>query len=176
MGLGAMARADEGLSLPHLSTGTIRRSGRETVVELPYGRVRVGNDAVKSRPNDTPAPGPVQGENKGVFSLKYNLVFRNGRFETEGIKVTVSNRAVYHAEATPRLREHEAVHAEINRRAGVSIQKSLSGFVSTAPTAIGAERELKKQFRDEVARVMPLHKDWDDNHVFLSTPTLNHPR
>lgn len=163
------AGAEDGLRRPRQGTA-VSRDGDETVIEGAFGRIRVSSGALAETAGvDRSEPGIPRAETRGVFHLTYALARENGAAVVRRARVTVDARVLYHAAPTPRLREHEAVHLDINRRAAGRIEETLGKLRWPGLGLRGAEARLKARFNEEVDAVRRLHAEWDETHVFLST-------
>ncbi|MBK8574519.1 MAG: hypothetical protein IPN90_02170 [Elusimicrobia bacterium] len=87
------------------------------------------------------------------------------------VRVQVENKEQYLSPATPKLREHEAMHRRINEAEARRIQGVLTSFRTKETNAAKAEEEFKIEFRKEIATVKKLHAQWDENHVFVQAST-----
>lgn len=117
--------------------------------------------------------GKLHAKTQGSFRLTYVLAREGNLIVARTVRVRVENKEKYFSPATPKLREHEAVHRRINEAEALRIQEVLNSFQSKETDPAKAEQEFKATFRHEISAVKKLHAQWDENHVFIQPSTTS---
>lgn len=115
--------------------------------------------------------GKLHAKTQGSFRLTYVLAREGNLIVARTVRVRVENKEKYLSPATPKLREHEAMHQRINTAEALRIQRELELFRTEEPSPAKAEEQFKGEFRKQIASVKKLHAQWDENHVFIQTAT-----
>jgi hypothetical protein len=165
------ARGEEGIQLPVHSSGTITTGKESTTIRYPFGEVVVPLESVREPLAEKAEAGKLHARTLGTFRFSYQLARKGNSFVARQVRVWVENKEEYLSPATPKLREHEAMHRRINEAEARRIQAVLASFQTEGSDAATAERRLKTEFRTQVATVKKLHADWDENHVFVRPST-----
>ena len=118
--------------IPLLAQGEVRlpsgeREERAGVVSVKMGFGSVSFpavDAARSSSEKT-VPGKKLACNRGVFSLRYDLVRDGSRTKVRRVSVSVKNQAEYIAPKDRRLEEHERGHQRINEAAAGRLEAVL---------------------------------------------------
>ena len=170
--LTGFARGGEGLlRVPSGSTGTVTMDDRGATVRYPFGRVEIPKESVWKEKTEVVPLGKLHAKTEGAFYLSYVLGREGTRIVARKVRVQVENKEDYLSPATPRLREHEAMHRRINEAEALRIQRALETFQTEEPNASKAEQRFKAEFRKQIDAVKKLHAQWDDNHVFIQSST-----
>ncbi len=165
------ARGEEGIQLPVHSSGTIKTGKETTTIRYPFGEVVVPLESVRETSAEKTEVGKLHARTLGTFRLSYQLGKEGNLFVVRQVRVWVENREEYLSPATPKLREHEAMHRRINEAEARRMETVLSSFQTEGSNAAMAERRFKTEFRTQVAAAKKLHADWDENHVFVRPST-----
>ena len=164
-------RGEEGLRVPSGSTATVTTGRGGTTVLYPFGRVEIPQDAVWKEKTEVAPLRKLHAKTQGSFRLLYVLGREGGFILARKVRVQVENKEEYISPATPKLREHEAMHRRINEAEALRIQGVLATFQTDEMSAAKAEQQFKAKFRKEIANVKRLHAQWDENHVFIQSST-----
>ena len=164
-------KGGEGLRVPAESTGTVTTDKHGTTVHYPFGRVEIPKESVGKEKTEVVPLGKLHAKTQGSFRLSY-VLGREGLFiVARKVRVNVENKEDYLSPATPKLREHEAMHRRINEAEALRIQRELESFRTEENSAAKAEKKFKEEFRKQIATVKKLHAQWDENHVFIRSST-----
>ena len=162
---------DEGLRVPSGSTSTVTTGQGGTTVRFPFGKVEIPGDALWKEKTEVIPMGKLHAKTQGSFRLTYVLARDGNLIVARTVRVRVENKEKYLSPATPKLREHEAMHQRINTAEALRIQRELELFRTEEPSPAKAEEQFKGEFRKQIASVKKLHAQWDENHVFIQTAT-----
>ncbi|MBL0058979.1 MAG: hypothetical protein IPP35_07685 [Elusimicrobia bacterium] len=165
------SRGEEGVRLPSLSSGTVKMGKDSTTIRYPFGEVVVPLESVRETSAEKTEIGKLHARTLGTFRLSYQLGKEGDLFVARQVRVWVENREEYLSPATPKLREHEAMHRRINEAEARRMEAALASFQTKASNATIAERRFKTEFQTQVAAAKKLHADWDENHVFIRPST-----
>lgn len=169
--LTGLSRGDEGLRVPSGSTSTVTTGRGGTTVRYPFGKVEIPRDAVWKEKTAVVPLGKLHAKTQGSFRLTYVLAREGNLIVARTVRVRVESKEAYLSPATPKLREHEAMHRRINEAEALRIQGVLNSFQSKETDPAKAEQEFKATFRQEIAAVKKLHAQWDENQVFIKSST-----
>lgn len=162
---------EDGIRVPSGSTSTVTSGKTGMTVTYPFGKVEIPRDAVWKEQTDRVPLGKLHAKTQGSFRLTY-LLAREGHFiVARKVRVRVENKEEYLSPPTPKLREHEAMHRQINEAEASRIQGVLSSFRTEESDPAKAEQQFKAEFRQEISAIKQLHTQWDENHVFIQ-PSL----
>ena len=116
--LSVSVKGGEGLRVPADSTGTVTMDKHGTTVHYPFGRVEIPKESVGKEKTEVVPLGKLHAKTQGSFRLSY-VLGREGLFiVARKVRVNVENKEDYLSPATPKLREHEAMHRRINEEIG----------------------------------------------------------
>jgi hypothetical protein len=169
--LSGPVRGGEGLRVPSSSTGTVTRNTSGTTVHYPFGKVEIPKESVWKEKTEVIPMGKLHAKTQGSFRVSYELGREGRLIVARRVQVRVENKEEFLSPATPKLREHEAVHRRINEAEALRIQRELELFRTEELRPAKAEERFKGEFRKQIASVKKLHAQWDENHVFIQTPT-----
>lgn len=169
--LSVPGRGGEGLRVPSSSTGSVTTNTSGTTVHYPFGKVEIPKESVWIEKTEVIPMGKLHAKTQGSFRLTYVLAREGNLIVARTVRVWVENKEKYFSPATPKLREHEAVHRRINEAEAIRIQRELELFRTEEPHPAKAEELFKEEFRKQIARVKKLHAQWDENHVFIQPAT-----
>lgn len=164
-------RGDEGLRVPSGSTSTVTTGRGGTTVRYPFGKVEIPREAVWKEKTEVVPLGKLHAKTQGSFRLTYVLAREGNVIVARTVRVQVENKEEYLSPATPKLREHEAMHRRINTAEALRIQGALNSFQTEETDPAKAEQQFKAAFRQQIAAVKKLHAQWDENHVFVQPST-----
>lgn len=115
--------------------------------------------------------GKLHAKTLGSFRLTYILAREGTWIVAQTVRVRVENKEKYVSPPTPKLREHESMHRQINEAEALRIQGVLSSFRTEESGPAKAEQRFKAEFRRQIAAVKKFHAQWDENHVFIQPST-----
>ena len=169
--LTGLSRGGEGLRVPSGSTGTVTMDRSGTTVHYPFGKVEIPKESVWKEKTEVVPLGKLHAKTQGSFRLSYALGREGPFIVARKVMVRVENKEDYFSPATPKLREHEAMHRRINEAEALRIQRELESFRTEEIRADKAEKHFKAAFRKQIDGVKTLHVQWDENHVFIQPST-----
>lgn len=169
--LSVFVEGGEGLRVPSASTGTVTMDNHGATVHYPFGRVEIPKESVWKEKTEVVPLGKLHAKTQGSFRLSYVLGREGSFIVARKVRVRVENKEEYLSPATPKLREHEAMHRRINEAEALRIQRELELFRTAEPRADKAENQFKAEFRKQIDSIKKLHVQWDENHVFIQSST-----